>query len=76
MKTVKFYVVFLFALVAGVASLAAQQRTISGTVFDADEIPLVGVTVLVEGTTQGAITDLDGAFTLKTSPGTVVLNIS
>ena len=76
MKTVKFYVVFLFVLVAGVASLAAQQRIISGTVFDADEVPLVGVTVLVEGTTQGAITDLDGAFTLKTSPGTVVLNIS
>ena len=76
MKTVKFLVVFLFALVAGVTSLAAQQRTISGTVFDANEVPLVGVSVLVEGTSQGAITDLDGAFTLKASTGTVVLQVS
>ena len=76
MKTVKLFLVFLFALVAGVTSLAAQERTISGTVSDAGNVPLVGVTVMVDGTTQGAITDLDGAFTLKAPAGTVTLHIS
>ena len=76
MKTVKLFLVFLFALVAGVTSLAAQERTISGTVSDAGNVPLVGVTVMVDGTTQGAITDLDGAFTLKAPAGTVTLHVS
>src|SRR5690554_4899323 len=43
----------------------AQQRTISGTVTDSRNLPMVGVTVLVEGTTTGTITDANGVYTLQ-----------
>ena len=60
-------------------SMAAhsQQGSIRGTVFDgATGEYLVGVTVFVEGTTTGTISDLDGNFNLKLRPGTYNLQIS
>lgn len=56
--------------------LSAQDRNISGKVFDTNEEPLIGVTVTIENTTIGAITDIDGAFTLQVPEGKVVLNVS
>ncbi|MDF9799284.1 TonB-linked SusC/RagA family outer membrane protein [Catalinimonas alkaloidigena] len=50
------------------AVLYAQetQRTVSGTVTDADNNePLPGVNVLVKGTTTGTITDIDGNYQLQ-----------
>ena len=77
MKTLKSVVVFLMLLVAGsVMTLSAQNRTISGKVFDANEEPLIGVTVAVESATIGAVTDIDGAFTIQVPEGKVVLNVS
>lgn len=44
------------------------QRTITGTVLDAtDNQPLIGATVLLEGTTSGTITDVSGQFSLQTT---------
>ena len=56
--------------------LSAQNRSISGKVFDTNEEPLIGVTVTIENTIIGAITDIDGAFTLQVPEGKVVLNVS
>ena len=42
----------------------AQQRTIEGKVVDAETNPIPGVNVLVKGTTQGTITDIDGQYRL------------
>lgn len=56
--------------------LSAQNRSISGKVFDTNEEPLIGVTVTIENTTIGAITDIDGAFTLQVPEWKVVLNVS
>ena len=43
----------------------AQTSTITGVVISAeDNEPVIGASVLVKGTTQGAITDLDGAFSI------------
>lgn len=55
----------------------AQQGKIRGTIFD-DKTgeTLVGVTVLVAGTTTGTATDLDGQFTLGLDPGNYELQIS
>ena len=55
----------------------AQQGKIRGTIFD-DKTgeTLVGVTVVVNGTTTGTATDLDGQFTLDLDPGTYELQIS
>ena len=56
----------LFAILAVFFSLSAsaQQFTASGQVLDAQKEPLIGVSVQEKGTTNGAITDLDGNFTL------------
>ena len=44
---------------------AFSQRDISGNVTDEAGIPLGGVTVVVDGTSNGTATDFDGNFTLK-----------
>lgn len=49
--------------------LALWSQTISGTVLDEAGDPLIGVTVLVKGTSTGTITDLDGAYALTAEPG-------
>ena len=55
---------FLFGAMASVA-MFAQSVAVTGTVIDADNNePLIGVSVLEVGTTNGTVTDLDGNFTL------------
>ena len=51
-------------------------RTVSGNVVDETGLPVIGVNVKVKGTTNGAITDLDGNFTLKGVPQGAVLVVS
>lgn len=46
-------------------SVAQQNQTCKGNVKDANGEPIIGASVLVKGTTNGTITDLDGNFTLK-----------
>lgn len=48
----------------------AQERTITGTVTDAsDKSGLPGVNILIKGTSQGAVTDLDGNFAVQVEEG-------
>ena len=56
--------------------LFSQNRSVSGVVTSAvDEQPLVGVSVVVKGTSTGAITDLDGKYTLSVpDKGTLVFS--
>ena len=62
----------LFALLAVAAY--AQNISVSGTVRDPEGEPLPGAGVLVEGTTLGVATDLDGRFTLTVpSQGVLVV---
>ena len=52
---------------------AWAQQTVSGTVKSStDKSPLLGVTVLVNGTTLGTVTDRDGKFSLDVSPTDVL----
>ncbi len=51
------------------AGLFAQKTTISGTVTDQDANPLVGAAVVVEGTSVGTITDIDGKFEIEAEQG-------
>ncbi len=50
-----------------------QEKTITGTIYDVDGIPLVGVNILVEGTTQGTQTDFDGNYAIKAEEGKVLV---
>ncbi|RXG27454.1 SusC/RagA family TonB-linked outer membrane protein [Leeuwenhoekiella palythoae] len=51
----------------------AQEKSVSGTVTDAQGMPLPGVNVLVQGTQRGTQTDFDGNFSLQASEGEVLL---
>ena len=56
--------------------LFAQERTVSGTVTSADDgMPIPGVSVVIEGTTTGTVTDFDGNYDIRVNPGDV-LNFS
>jgi TonB-linked SusC/RagA family outer membrane protein len=63
---------FVFSMVLSVGLLFGQERTITGRV-SAEEGPLPGVNVTVQGTTIGAITDVNGVYTLKVPGPTSVL---
>ncbi len=53
-----------------------QQPAVSGTVTDETGLPLPGVTVLVKGTTQGTVTNVDGNFSLANIPEDATLQFS
>lgn len=57
-------------------SAVAQQITVKGVVKDATGEPIIGASVLVSGTTQGVITDLDGQFQLDNVSSDVQIEIS
>jgi hypothetical protein len=67
----------LFSIFIAYASLvlSAQQVGITGTVTDAkDGSPLPGVTVMIDKSTVGTITDVDGKFTFKqVAPDAVIV---
>lgn len=46
-------------------SMFAQQQTVKGVVKDVTGEPIIGASVLVKGTSNGTITNLDGAFSLS-----------
>ena len=46
-----------------------QARIITGIVTDKDGIPVIGANVVVKGTTNGTITDMDGKFSLEVPEG-------
>lgn len=67
---------FLLALLLfGVSLVSAQQNlSVSGVVTDADDgNPLVGVSVILKGTTTGTITDLNGRYSLKADQGSTLI---
>lgn len=56
----------LVLLVLGSTSAAVAQRTVTGTVTDAENgDPLIGASVLVTGTSTGTVTDFDGNYSLN-----------
>lgn len=68
----------LFLLFSMLLSLSvlAQQRTVSGVVTDSFGDPVIGASVVVKGSAQGTITDLDGRFNLTVPAGSNTLVIS
>lgn len=55
---------------------AQQQATISGTVTDEGGQPLPGVTVVIKGTTQGTVTNVDGNYSISNIPPDATLVFS
>lgn len=70
-------IVFCLTLLLGLFNnLLAQNKpgTIAGKIIDkASGEALIGATVMVEGTDNGTVTDIEGNFTLELNPGTFIL---
>ncbi|MRX64783.1 SusC/RagA family TonB-linked outer membrane protein [Maribacter luteus] len=60
----------VFTLVSSLG--LAQERTVTGTVTDTDNVPVPGVNVVIMNTTKGTATDFDGLFQLEVSSGDIV----
>lgn len=58
------------------SQIEQQQKVVSGKVVDSKGEPLIGVTVLEKGTTNGAITDFDGNYSLNVAGANSVLQFS
>ena len=53
-------------------AVAQQQKRITGKVVDKNGEPIIGANVVVKGTTNGAVTDMDGNFSLSVTDGAVL----
>lgn len=54
--------------------IVAQSAPITGKVIDATtNEPLIGVSILEKGTSNGVITDIDGNFNIQTSPDAILV---
>lgn len=53
-------------------SQQANKITVQGSIVDAKGEPLIGVSILEKGTTNGTITDFDGKFSLSVSKGSTI----
>lgn len=53
-----------------------RTKTVSGVIVDTNGEPVIGASVLVKGTNNGTITDLDGKFTVNDVPENSTLDIS
>ena len=60
-------VVFLLVI-----SSVCYSQVLRGKVEDNAGQPLIGATVLIDGTSQGTVTDIDGNFSLEVKPGQVI----
>lgn len=57
-----------------VSNIANQQsKRIKGTIVDATGMPVIGANVMVKGTTNGTITDMDGNFSLEAPVGATLV---
>lgn len=66
LNMMRFSTSFVIAFLCTLSAFA--QNVIKGTVSDVNGEPMVGVSVVVKGTTTGKITDLNGQYTIKVQP--------
>ena len=58
------------------AAILQQKATASGKVLDTNGEPLIGVTIMEEGTQNGTVTGLDGSFSLNMTKSNAMLKFS
>ena len=70
---------FLFLISGSAGAFALQPdivKEVRGVVLDVNNEPLIGVSVMLKGTTIGTITDFDGNYTIKVKGTKPVLSFS
>ena len=64
----------ILAAMISVSLFAQQKDVVSGTITSANGEPLVGASVVVKGSVaRGAITDINGAYSIPASSGEITL---
>ncbi|GHT68927.1 SusC/RagA family TonB-linked outer membrane protein [Bacteroidia bacterium] len=58
------------------SGIQQNERTVTGVVTDRSGDPLIGVSVRVQGTTEGSVTDVEGRFSIKVKDNNQVLLFS
>lgn len=72
-KFIVFFSLILSLEVSAADNVYQQVRTVSGTVTDADTgEPIIGANVVVKGTTQGTVTDINGEYSVAANAGDVL----
>ena len=71
MKQKKRFILSFLTLM--LCTLMYAQQDITGNVVDATGEPIIGATVMEKGTSNGTVTDFDGNFKLKVTPGTMLV---
>ncbi|MDO5664890.1 MAG: TonB-dependent receptor [Bacteroidia bacterium] len=71
----KAFLMTVLGVLMTLSVVAQSPINVRGTIVDTDGIPIIGANILLQGTTSGAVTDLDGNFTIQ-APGNGVLEIS
>ena len=66
-------VLALACLLLTTTTALAQTKTVTGTVTDSTGEPLIGASILVQGTGNGTITDIDGKYSLSATPDDVLV---
>ncbi len=69
----------LLLIVVGILSFTviyAQNITVTGIVTDSNDEPLIGVSIRVQGTSQGSVTDINGKFSISNVPPNAKLEVS
>ena len=67
-------ILFALPLMSFFGSATLSAKTVTGVVTSAtDNEPLIGVTVKVEGSSTGTITDFDGKYSINANPGQTIL---
>ena len=77
MKHLTYRLALILFMVTGLGSASAcAQQQVRGTVVDETGEPVIGAGVLVQGTTIGTTTDVDGSYVLDRVPANAVLEVS
>ena len=63
----------LTCLLLSTSVAMAQTKTVTGTVTDSFNEPLIGASILVKGTSTGAVTDMDGKYSISVTPNDVLV---
>lgn len=63
---------FLMAFLLGISNAFAQKITVSGTVTDESNNPLLGASITVKGTSRGVSSDFDGNYKIEVEQGDVL----
>lgn len=66
---VAFFLIGAFMLNTGAYGQEAEKVTVNGVIVDNNGEPLAGATVMVDGTTNGVLSDAQGAFSISTTKG-------